>query len=459
MLAIVVGSGLSGAAARQDRPAGRVFGVIGGAEQSADARDLGVKWQQITFEWAAFQPEGPDDFVLEAVDPAWLRAALADGREIVGRITSTPAWASVSGDPAAAPRGLNLPIDDPGNVWAAFVGRLVREFAPRGVRQWVIYDEPDVRLGEGDVQFAGEVADYARLLEVAYRAAREADPRTQIHVAAMNWWVDEAAGREPYLARLIPVLLRNREAEGAPFFDAVTVRVTNSTAAVWNVLSAVRQILDRNGLEDAAIWLEANASPTLEGSEWTGNPTFGITPAMQADFIVQAAALGLAAGVERMAVVDWVDDGVGGEPWGLVRADGSRRAAFDAYRTAIELFGSTQSAQRYENLFAELVVLEQAGRSVYVMWARGTSPVEFIITSGAVGEQAALYTPQGRSGPLISQVLEWPAAFTLSVPAVGRDHNGFLTVAGSPRMAVFDTTDDFFRVVYVIVNGERYRLK
>ena len=450
---------LSAARAQLDQRQGESFGVIGGPEYRADADDLGAGWQQITFEWAAFQPDGPDDFVVEAIDPGWLRAALADGREIVGRITSTPAWASASGDPAAVPDGLNLPIDDAGNVWAAFVSRLVAEFAPRGVHRWVIYDEPDVRLGEGDLQFAGDVEAYARLVKVAYLAAREAHPRARIHLAAMNWWADSAAGREPYLARLVPALLGDAEADGAPYFDAVTVRATNSTAAVWNTLAAVRQILEQHGLEDMPVWLEMNASPTLDADNSTAQPAFSITPAQQADFVVQAAALGLAGGVERVAVVRWVDGDAEGEPWGLVRADGSRRPAFDAYQTVIDLFDATQSAERYENLFAELVVLEQAGRSVYVMWARGSNPVEFIVTSGAVGERAALYTAQGSERPLISQALEWPAAFTVSAPAAGRDTNGFLTVAGSPSIAVFDATDDFFRVVYVIVDGERYRLK
>jgi hypothetical protein len=202
-----------------------------------------------------------------------------------------------------------------------------------------------------------------------------------------------------------------------------------------------------------------NASPTLDEENSASRPALGITPNEQADFLMQAAALGLADGAERVAVVRWVDQDESGEPWGLVRADGSRRLAFDAYQTAIDLFGPTQSAERYENLFAELVVLEQAGRSVYVMWARGSNPVEFLITSGAVGERAALYTSASEDRPLMSQALEWPAAFTVSAPAAERDGNGFLTVAGPPRIAVFDASDDFFRVVYVVVNDERYRLK
>jgi hypothetical protein len=450
---------LPGARAQLDRPAGWQFGVIGGADYRDEATDLGAGWQQIAFEWAAFQPGGPDDFVAEAVDPGWLRAALSDGREVVGLITATPAWASASGDPAAVPAGLDLPIDDPDNVWAAFVSQLVAEFTPRGVWHWVIYDEPDVRLGEGDLQFAGEVDDYARMVEVAYRAAREAHPQARVHLAAMNWWVDVAAGREPYLARLVPVLIRDGAADGAPPFDGITVRVVNSTAAVWNILTAVRQVLEAHGLDDVPIWLEMNASPTLDEGDPAAPPAFGITPAKQADFVVQAAALGLAAGVERVAVARWVDQDANSEPWGLVRADGSRRPAFDAYRMVIDLFGPTQTADRYENMFAELVVLEQAGRSVYAMWARGSNPVEFIITSAAVGERAALFTPTGEERALISEALEWPAAFTVSAPSAGRDANGFLTVAGSPSIAVFDAGDDFFRVVYVVVNGERYRLK
>jgi hypothetical protein len=434
--------------------------VIDPGDHPADADALGVGWEQVTFRWAAIQPDGPDDFAEDAVDQGAMKTAAESGHAVVGLIVDTPAWASESGQASAVPRGLDRPVDDPDNVWAAFVSRLVEHYAPSGIHQWIVYSEPDVGPGEGRVQFAGTVEDYARLLSVAYRAARAADPAAAIHVAGMNWSADVAAGREPYLARLLRALEADPEAAAnGYYFDAVTLRVFDTTQAVWDVVTAARAILDQAGMADKAIWLETNASPTLDPRGGQPEPVFGITPDMQADFVVQAAALGVAAGADAVGIYRLADDPAEPQPWGLIRIDGSRRPAFGAYRTVVDLFGPTQTAQHYSRPEAELIVLQQADRDIYVMWAGGTTPVQFQVTSARVGEMATVYRPGGSPAQVQSGPEDWPAAFVLDGPAASRDANGFLTVAGSPRILVLDKAGGFFRVVYQVVNGQRFRLK
>jgi hypothetical protein len=467
LLALLLGFGAQQAAwARQaalpqslDAMARR-FGVIDSGAHPADSADLGVGWEQVTFSWAAFQPGGPEDFAVNAVDPGVLRTAAEAGREVIGLVVDTPAWASESGQASAVPRGLALALDDPGNAWAAFVSRLAAHYALSGVHQWIVYSEPDVQPGEGRVRFAGTVEDYARLLRVACLAARAADPAAVIHVAGMNWWVDVAAGREPYLARLLRALKADPGAAGQGYyFDVVTLRVFDTTEAVWDVVTAVRAILDAAGLPGKAIWLETNASPTLDPRGGQPQPVFGITPDMQADFIVQAAALALAAGADAVGIYALADDPAQAQPWGLIRADRGRRPAFDTYRTVIDLFGPTLTTRRYSRPDAELIVLQQADRDIYVMWARGTTPVQFQVTSVRLGEAATVYRPGGSPGSMRSGPEDWPAAFVLDGPAAVRDANGFLTVAGSPRVLVLDRAGGFFRVVYEVVNGQQVRLK
>lgn len=427
------------------------FGVIAAYEDPAAARELGVGWERITFDWAAFQPGGPDDFE-EAVNSEWLDEARQAGREVVGLIVHTPPWASSSGNPAAVPERLDLPVDDPDNVWAAFVRRLARQYARQGVHHWIIYDEPDVRLGEGFVQFEGDVADYARLLCVAGQAARAGDSRAVIHVAAMNWWVDEAAGREPYLARLV-------RTAGGGCFDVVTLRILNDTQSLWDVTARARAILEGAGWPDKTIWLETNATPTLDALEGVETPLFGITPAQQADFIVQAAAISYAAGIERVAVIRLVDAHDDDSPWGLVRQDGSRRPAFETYRTVIDLFDAPPTVTRYESPDADLIVLEQASRALYVMWARRTTPVQFQVSSPGENERAQVIDGLGRSRQVRSMSGLWPAGFVMEAPAALLDSHGFLTVAGSPRVLVMDIPEGFYRVVYATANGDTVRLK
>jgi hypothetical protein len=108
-----------------NRPGSARFGVVEAFYRPDDARELGVGWERIIFEWARFQPDGPGDFNTDAVPEEWLIEAQSAGREVVGLLKNTPLWASDIQELGAPPNGLDLPIDDPGNVWAAFVMRTV----------------------------------------------------------------------------------------------------------------------------------------------------------------------------------------------------------------------------------------------------------------------------------------------------------------------------------------------
>ncbi|MBN2304646.1 MAG: hypothetical protein JXQ72_09230 [Anaerolineae bacterium] len=439
ILTLLAGAILPAHAQPDTRTAWR-FGVTGTAYSPADLRDLGVGWQRVTFEWATFQPTGPDDFDTDAVDPALLESAQSGGREIVGLITGTPAWVSDSGELHAVPTGLDLPPGDPANVWAAFMRRLVTFYGPLGVRRWIIYDEPDVGIGEGRVSFAGNVDEYAQLVRAADRAAASVDPTVLIHLGALNWWVDAAAGREPYLARLLDAL---RVDSGGPGFDVVTLRVRTGTQATWDMIAAARAILAAANRGSTPVWLEANINPDP-------GALLGVTPQQQADYIVQAAAITLAAGVERLAILD---------PPGLIGPDGTRLPAFDAYRNMIGLVGAARSATHYPHPAADLVEIDTGGGWVYILWARDALAVQGVITSPGVDEAGRQYAPGTGFAAVRSLPEEWPASFTVDAPAATRDANGYLTVAGSPRALALDDPGDFYRVVYLIINGAYVRLR
>src|SRR5690606_1269886 len=111
-----------------------------------------------------------------------------------------------------------------------------------------------------------------------------------------------------------------------------------------------RAILERFGQGKKSIWVgEFNASPRRD-PEGGINAPFEITLEQQADYIVQASALALAAGVERLAVYRLYDDNFTPgqtEPWGLVRYDGTLRPAFYAYQSVIQRFAGAKSVRRF----------------------------------------------------------------------------------------------------------------
>ena len=146
------------------------------------------------------------------------------------------------------------------------------------------------------------------------------------------------------------------------------------------------------------------------------------------------------------------------EPWGLIRADGTRRPAYDAYRTTIAWFSGTVRAQRSVSDHAVLVTLEQADRTVYVMWARDTEDVQFhvyaetgeeiaarVAVSGALSDVQAAWMP-GLDDP-------W---FVVRAPAARPDPDQGVLVEGRPVILVIDGPP---RPVWVRVGRAEWRLR
>ncbi len=442
------------------------FGVVEAYYRPDDARALNVGWERIIFEWAQFQPNGPDEFRTEVIPDEWLRAAQESGREVVGLLKNTPRWASAIHKPGAPPFGLDLPIADPGNYWAAFVRRAVAYYGETwGIRRWIIYNEPDIRPGELSwYEFDGEVEDYYQMLKVAYLAAKSVNPDAVIHMAGMAWWTDKAAGRAPYLKRLLDVAARDPAAyEHGFFFDVLMVHTYFSTMNVWNVIVETEGLLWHYDLQGKPVWVaETNASPSHDPRAATPpHPAFSVSLRQQADYLVQAAVLSLAAGVERFAVYRLYDDhfmpGVT-EAWGLVRWDGTRRPAFEAYRTVIRLFEGTLRAQwRYSDR-SSLVTLEQPGRTVYVMWARETAPVRFHVAARDENAHAMRVSVFGSEREQASCRVPGVAGWWYVLEASGAlpDADGTVVVEGSPVILVVEGPP---RSVWVEVGGAGWRMR
>lgn len=426
----------------QEESPDRTFGVVEAYYRPDEAVELGASWERIIFAWDCFQPRSPRDFVTTCIPESYLENAAAANREIVGLIKSVPEWASESGTPGGVPDGIGLSYDDSDNVFGAFVTRLVEYYRPRGIHRWIILNEPDIRPGEGIVEFEGDVRDYASLLKTAYQAIKAADPAGHVQIAGMTWWYDRNAHRVPYLRRLLSTLYADPQAEANDYyFDGITLHIYFTTWTVMPILLANVEILREFGLQDKDIWLaEYNASPRRD-PEARIEAMFDISLEQQADFIVQTSAIALAAGVDRMAIYRLYDNSfVPGEhePWGLVRADGSLRPAFHAYQQVIETFTGSRQVQRYTTPDAEMITLLFPDRTVYIMWSSGFTGGEFLINMGsaeadvmvsdAVGETSAALLEA--NGGVNLAVIEAPAAEQIDLP--------WVVVAGAVRIVEID---------------------
>jgi hypothetical protein len=421
---LVIGQSLLfvGSAAAQDPPPDSRFGAVEAFWDSAAAAEAGVGWERILFYWSELQPNGPEDWNGYHVPDDWLALAAQQGREVIGLIKHTPAWGTDGMPGCGVPKGLELPVDDPGNVWATFVRRVVQIYGDR-INRWVIWNEPDIELETYGNEWCGSSEEYYRLLKVAYLVAHEVDPDARIHLAGLTFWHNR-----DYLHQFLDHAVEDPTApEHGYYFDAVTVHIYFQTDSVHYVINEARAALKAHGLEKP-IWVnETNASPDSD-PEWPlVRPRWRVSLEEQASFLLQSFALALSTGAERIAVYKLKDVGLppGGEPFGLIRPDGSRRPAFEAYRLITRYYAGTTGAREERHALYEVVTLDRGDATTRVLWARRDSDV--LVTVPALAPEARLIDQTGAEQQLAAQ----DGVYTLTLPAARcADENAGCIIGG-----------------------------
>jgi hypothetical protein len=411
------------------------FGAVEAYEAPYQATLAGVGWERILFWWYQLQPNGPEDWNDQYFPDEILDRERAQDREVVGLLNNTPHWAT-DGDPLrGVPRGLYLPHDDPNNLWAAFVRRVVSHYAGR-IDHWIIWNEPDVwdeeHVGH---TWAGSVEDYYQLLKVAYLAAKEANPNCVIHLTGLTYWWDWVYGRRQYFERFLDVVAQDPTApEHNHYFDVVTLHIYFKPQTVHEITGFFRQVMQEHGL-DKPIWInETNAAPSHDPSRPVHDPRFVISLDEQASYIIQAFALGLAAGAERIAVYKMIDKPgdihANPEPYGLVRADGSLRPAFVAYQVVTTYFAGARKANLVRRGEIDQVTIDRGERTTTVLWNR--SSVTQTIAVQAIAPQAILVNKEGQTRTLTAD----NGQYVLTLPgALCSDPTGCF-IGGSPLLLI-----------------------
>lgn len=434
----------------------KTFGIVDGYWRPQATRDLGVGWDRITFDWSRFQPNGPGDFEQDAVRSEWLLYNIENQREVVGMIINTPSWASESGSATAVPDGLYAPFDSPENNWSVFLQQLARTYAPLGIHQWIIWNEPDIQPNDPGHPhtFEGSVLDYYRMVKIAHLAINDVDENAEIYIGGLVWWNAIAMGRENFLEAFLSVATNDPTATyNDYYFDGVSLNITinpnpingfnSTTDSVGDITSTVRLMLDEANLDHKRIWItELNASPTLDVNGGMPEASIGISLEQQADFMIQAMAIALAAGAERIAVYKLFDAnfeaGIS-EPFGLVRFDNTQRPAFESYQYAVDTFEGTTSAIAGRSQNGRLAILEQENRTVYVMWSADTTPVNFWVEA-ELSEDVILTDAYGNSLPIprIGVGANEVNVHVVETQAAETDLSGVVLVSGSPKVLVLE---------------------
>ena len=418
------------------------FGAVEAYLAPELAADLGIGWDRMIISWSGRQPESPDDWNIRIKEIGWVETAQLHGREVVGLLIGTPEWATDGTAQIGVPRGLYLPHDDPENLWAEFVRDITSEYRGR-IDRWIIWNEPDIAVEDYGTQFEGSVEDYYQLVKVAYQAARSVNPKAVIHLAGLTHWHDVENQLAPYLERFIQTALQDPYAlENDYFFDVATFHVYFTTDTVFDILHLQRRILQRYGLQKE-IWLnETNAAPLDDPQYPWKYPLFSVTQDQQAGFILQANALALAAGAERIGVYKLIDEVPplpGGDSYGLYRPDSSARPAAAAMSVVTNHYAGTTKATAIQSHTYFLIRLDRADEGVtHVAWARTEQDATLRIQASTRASNATLYNHLGETTPILTNAYGW---YRLELPAaLCNDPNHGCIVGGEPLVLVEYTT-------------------
>jgi hypothetical protein len=333
------------------------------------ALGTGAAWVREDFAWGLIEPH-PNQFAWTATDR--IVGTLADRKvNVLGILAYSASWAtSTTADDSSA---VSFYPPDPGKYYD-FVKTLVGRYK-HAVHYWEVWNEPDNPLFWKP---APNAQQYAALLNVAYRAVKDADPTARV----LNGGVSGNA--VPYLEQML--------ASGAgDSFDVLALHpyavpldpgqgAIESRPEVHKLLDVemnkYRALLQRHNL-DRPIWVTEIGWPA---GDW------GLNADQQASFLAQTYALLLSSGIpERIFWYSFKDGSANpADSWGLISWGngatdlGPARPALKAYSTSANLLtGATPAGRLQLGNFDVVQDFEQPAT-----WARSTSDQgSFTITS------------------------------------------------------------------------------
>jgi hypothetical protein len=310
----------------------------------ADLASLGIGSLRVDLDWENIQPDSPTAWRWDDFDRV-VKASSAHGLTLLPIVGYTPPWAR-----RADCSGPSCPPADPAR-FAAFVGAAVHRYAPMGVTTWELWNEPNQG---GSWLPAADAGAYAALVKATVPAMRKASGGLTI----LSGGLAPTESRNGNLEQL-DYLRQLCAAGGVGPVDAVgyhpyTFPVPPSEGASWSAWSKMSStatsmvsILKGCGAGGKRLWATEYGAPT-------GGPGLAATATdykigAGPDHVDEGAqarmateSVSEAAGDPNIAALYWYtykDRGTSKDTienfFGLRRADGSAKPAWDAYRTAV----------------------------------------------------------------------------------------------------------------------------
>ena len=346
--ALVVAAGFTGFAADAGgKPPGH-FGVASGwklpwlpaaaqARYLDSERAMGVQIVRFDVNWPSIQAGGPTSYNWAPFD-AVVQGLKSRGMDALGVIAYTPAWARPAG---TSDKHAPTNVSD----YANFCEATARHFAPLGVHNWEVWNEPNI---SGFFQPRPDVAKYTAMLKACYSRIKTVDPSATVITGGNSPAGSYNAPCATACTNINPVnFLKGIYANGgAGYFDAVghhpfSFPYKPSTVANW---SAWYQMAGTTPSLRSLMIAHGDGAKKIWATEW-GAPTNGpagsgfVSEAEQASQLTEAFALfDSYSWAGPLFVHDFRDDGTTTDTrenyFGLIRFDFSQKPSYRAFRTA-----------------------------------------------------------------------------------------------------------------------------
>lgn len=341
------------------------YQVPGSSESlAAKAYAAGSRWDRFDFRWNQIESE-PGVFNFGSHEQLVDRDR-SNGIEVVAILGSTAQWASryctptvqqaqtmplLYGHPPlpqskeddlwwrpCPPANLNLPWDHPENYWGRYVHQTATHFKDK-VKAWEIWNEPDLP------QFwIGSPAEYARLLQVAYRAVKAVDPDATVLFGGIAYWGD----RDFYKQTFQELQALDNAPENGGYFDVLSLHLYSNVYQLGMIAAEIQTNMNAT-VGPHPIWLTETGVPIWGESQQPERYVNAATAVEAAAFIIESYAGARAAGIEKFFVFRAHDEMMN-QAFGLIRNDLSLRPGYVAYQVAARyLNGENQITGPFSN--------------------------------------------------------------------------------------------------------------
>ncbi|MDT5312928.1 MAG: polysaccharide biosynthesis protein PslG [Mycobacterium sp.] len=310
-----------------------------------DAVEVGASWIRLDLSWADVQPTSPQTYVWDRYDHVFAEARRRH-LQTLPVLVDPPAWARLPGCSA-----IHCGPADP-SQFATFAAAAAARFAQIDIHTWEVWNEPNSAL------FWQPTVDppaYLRLLQASTKAIRAADPKAFVLMGGLNTGrtADGNLSAADFLAQTQDSPLRLVDALSVhPYTFPYPASRLGPWMTPWaqadSGLPYLRQLLAQAGTPNLPIWITEYGAPTGgPKGVWDGSPDSlsqspdHVTESQQA--IIASDSVATAASEPAIHALFWYTDRDVPTPvdsseayFGLRRADGSKKAAFDALRDAVK---------------------------------------------------------------------------------------------------------------------------